>query len=132
MSHHFATREEELFTIGVVSFERLTTLLRQRVKGGFEDVALVEVRSIVAGVSTFMLDVLDVVNSPAESAKCVHTRNEQESEAPAQNWVNRIVRSCKLDSSVASAPTTVRGTVGSSEGVLPAKWRLTRGEGQGP
>jgi hypothetical protein len=52
MLHHFATREEELFKIGVVCFERLATLLYQGVKGGLEDVALVEVRSVVARVST--------------------------------------------------------------------------------
>jgi hypothetical protein len=52
LSRHLATREEELFEIGDVSFERLLTLLRQSVRGGFEDVTLVEVGSIVAGVST--------------------------------------------------------------------------------
>jgi hypothetical protein len=52
LPRHFATREEELFEIGVVSFECLATLLHQGVDGGLEDVALVEVRSVVAGVST--------------------------------------------------------------------------------
>jgi hypothetical protein len=33
----------------------------------------------------FMLVVLKVVDSPAESQKCVRTRNEQEPEAPARN-----------------------------------------------
>jgi hypothetical protein len=46
----------------VVRFERLATLLCQGVEGWLEDVALVEVRSVVAGV-----------NSPAESPKCVAT-----------------------------------------------------------
>jgi hypothetical protein len=45
-------REEELFEIGDVSFECLATLLHQGVEGGFEDVALVEVKSVIAGVST--------------------------------------------------------------------------------
>jgi hypothetical protein len=45
-------REEELSEIGEVSFERIVTLLRQGVEGGLEDVALVEVGSIVAGVFT--------------------------------------------------------------------------------
>jgi hypothetical protein len=49
---HFTTREEELLKIGVVYFERLTTLLRQGVEGGLEDVSLVEVRSVVTEVST--------------------------------------------------------------------------------
>jgi hypothetical protein len=31
----------------------------------------------------FMLDMLEVVDSLAESLKCVYTQNEQESEAPA-------------------------------------------------
>jgi hypothetical protein len=52
LPHHFATQEEELSEIGNVSFERLSTLLHQGVEGEFEDVALVEVGSIVAGVST--------------------------------------------------------------------------------
>jgi hypothetical protein len=52
MSRHLTTRKEELFKIGTVCFERLVTLLRQGVKGGIEDVALVEVRSVVARVST--------------------------------------------------------------------------------
>jgi hypothetical protein len=52
MSCHFTTREEELFKIGAVRIERLATLLHQGVEGGLEDVALVEVGSVVAGVST--------------------------------------------------------------------------------
>jgi hypothetical protein len=52
LSHHLATREEELLKIGVVRFECLVTLLRQGVEGGLEDVALVEVGSIMARVST--------------------------------------------------------------------------------
>jgi hypothetical protein len=52
LPRHLATREEELSEIGDVSFERLLTLLRQSVERGFEDVTLVEVGSVVAGVST--------------------------------------------------------------------------------
>jgi hypothetical protein len=52
MSRYFAVQEEEIFKIGVVSFERLVTLLHQGVKGGLEDVAHVEVGSVVAGIST--------------------------------------------------------------------------------
>jgi hypothetical protein len=47
-----AAREEELFMIGTVRFKRLETLLRQGVKGGLEDVAFVEIRSVGARVST--------------------------------------------------------------------------------
>jgi hypothetical protein len=49
---HFTTREEELSKIGDVSFECLATLLHQGVEGGFEDVALVNVGSVVNKVST--------------------------------------------------------------------------------
>jgi hypothetical protein len=52
MSRHFTTREEELFKISVVCYERPATLLCQGVEGGLENIALVEVRSVVAGVST--------------------------------------------------------------------------------
>jgi hypothetical protein len=52
LPRHFTTREEELFEIGVVSFERLGTLLREGVEGRLDDVVLVEVRPVDAGVST--------------------------------------------------------------------------------
>jgi hypothetical protein len=51
---HFTTRGEELFEIGMVSFKRLVTLLRQGVEGGLEDVGLVDVRSVGARVSTLL------------------------------------------------------------------------------
>jgi hypothetical protein len=38
--------------IGAVRFERIATLLYQGVKGGLKDVALVEIGSVVTGVST--------------------------------------------------------------------------------
>jgi hypothetical protein len=43
---------------------------------------------LLSEFSTLMLDVLEVVNSPAESPKCVATRNEQEPEASTQNRKN--------------------------------------------
>jgi hypothetical protein len=49
---HLVKREEELFKIATVRFERLMTLLHQGVEGGLEDIALVEVRSVVARAST--------------------------------------------------------------------------------
>jgi hypothetical protein len=52
LSRHLATQKEELFKISAICFERFATLLRQGVEGGLEDVALVEVRFVVAGVST--------------------------------------------------------------------------------
>jgi hypothetical protein len=51
----------------------MSTLLRQGVEGGFKDVALIEVRYVVVEFPPFMLDVLEVVNSVAESPKCVAT-----------------------------------------------------------
>jgi hypothetical protein len=50
--HHLTTQEEELSDIGDISFKRLSTQLGQSIKGGFEDLALFEVGSIVARVST--------------------------------------------------------------------------------
>jgi hypothetical protein len=52
LSHHPTMRKEEPFKIGAVCFERLVTLLCQGLEGGLEDVALVEVVSIMARVST--------------------------------------------------------------------------------
>jgi hypothetical protein len=52
LSRHFTMREEELLKINAVSFEHLTTLLRQGVEGRLEDVILVEIRSIGTGVFT--------------------------------------------------------------------------------
>jgi hypothetical protein len=52
LSRHLATQKEELFKISAIRFERFATLLRQGVEGGLEDVALVEVGFVVAGVST--------------------------------------------------------------------------------
>jgi hypothetical protein len=51
LPRHLATQEKELSEIGDVSFKCLSTLLCQGVEGGLEDVALVEVGSVVAGVS---------------------------------------------------------------------------------
>jgi hypothetical protein len=42
-----------------------------------------------------MLDVLEEVNSAAESPKCVATQNEQDLKAPAQNCRNRTIRFCQ-------------------------------------
>jgi hypothetical protein len=69
-----------------------------------------------------MLDVLEVVDSLAKSPKCVCTGNEQELEASARNNANQMLQFGKLECSVSSGPTVVRGTIGSSEGaLLPAK-----------
>jgi hypothetical protein len=46
----------------------------------------------------------------------VRTQNKQEPEAPTQNWANQTIRYGKQDDSVSSAPTAIRGSVGSSEG----------------
>jgi hypothetical protein len=52
LSRHLTTQKEELLKIGAVRFKCLVTLLRQGVEAGLEDVALVEVASVVARVST--------------------------------------------------------------------------------
>jgi hypothetical protein len=58
----------------------------------------------------------------------VHTRNEQEPEASAQNWASRTVWFDKLDGPILSTLTTVRSTVDSDEGILLlAKCHLTKG-----
>jgi hypothetical protein len=56
---HLITRVEELIEIGTVSFERLVKLLRQDVEGRLDDVVLVEVGSIVAGVLLLHATVLE-------------------------------------------------------------------------
>jgi hypothetical protein len=53
LSRHLVTQIEELLEIGVVSFERLATLLHQSVEGRFNDVVFVKVRSVGAKVSPF-------------------------------------------------------------------------------
>jgi hypothetical protein len=42
---------EELIEIDAISFERLATILYQGVEGRLDDVVIIEVRSIGAGVS---------------------------------------------------------------------------------
>jgi hypothetical protein len=66
----------------------------------------------------FMLDVRKVVDFLVESPKCVCTRNEQELEALAQNRANQILWFGKPEGPVSSVPVTVRGIVGSGEGIL--------------
>jgi hypothetical protein len=56
-----------------------------------------------------MLDVHEVVDSPVELLKCVATRNEQELEAPTQNYRNRTIQFQKPDPLILSGPTTVKG-----------------------
>jgi hypothetical protein len=52
------------------------TLLCKGVEGGLEDVPFSMSDPLWPEFSLFMLDVLEVVDSPAESPKCVATRNE--------------------------------------------------------
>jgi hypothetical protein len=51
LPRHLTTREEEFFEIGTISFKHLATLMRQGVEGRLDDVVLVEVESVGAGVS---------------------------------------------------------------------------------
>jgi hypothetical protein len=125
---HLITRVEEL-EIGAVSFELLATLLHQGVKGKFDDVVLVDVRSVGARVSPFMLDMREVVDSPAESPKSIDTRIKQEAEAPARNYRNQTVRFHELDGLILSGPTAIRGVAGLQRGASPStKRRLDSGE----
>jgi hypothetical protein len=76
-----------------------------------------------------MLDVLKVVDSPAESPKCVATQNKQILDAPARNSRNWSVRLQKPDGLVLSGPTAVRGAAGLRRcAPPPAKRRLDGGE----
>jgi hypothetical protein len=52
LSCHFAKREEEFFEIGTVGFECLAILLCQGVESRLEDIVLIEVGSVGAGIST--------------------------------------------------------------------------------
>jgi hypothetical protein len=66
-----------------------------------------------------MLDVLEVVESPAELPKCVAARNEQRPKALSQNCRNWTVRFQEPDGSVLSRPTAVRGRTGFQRGAPP-------------
>jgi hypothetical protein len=112
LSRHFTTREEKLFKIGVVRFEHLATLLSQGVEGGSRMLPMLRLDSLCLNFPPFMLDVLEVVDSPAELLKCVATRIEHEPEAPDRNSRNRTTWFLELDSPVLSRPAAVRGTAG--------------------
>jgi hypothetical protein len=56
LSRHFATREEEFFEIGTVSFKCLATLLYQGDEGRLEEVVLVEVGSTTGKHVPFLGD----------------------------------------------------------------------------
>jgi hypothetical protein len=82
---------------------------------------------LVLEFSPFMLDVREVVDSPAESPKCVCTWIGQELEAPVQNKRNRIVWFQELDTLVLSRPAVVRGAVGLWWGAPPLVKRCLDG-----
>jgi hypothetical protein len=63
----------------------------------------------------FILDVLEVVDSPAESPKCVATRIGQEPEAPNQKCRNQTARFGKSNDPVLSI-LAVRGTTATQRG----------------
>jgi hypothetical protein len=76
-----------------------------------------------------MLDVIEVVDSPAESLKYVHTRNEQRLEASARRRKNRTIQFGKSKGPILSGLMTVMGVVGLGRGAPPpAKWHLDNGE----
>jgi hypothetical protein len=70
----------------------------------------------MVGFPPFMLNVLELVNSPAEPSKCVVTRIKQEPEAPAQNRKNQTVRFGKPDGLVLSIPMAGRGATDTRRG----------------
>jgi hypothetical protein len=75
-------RGRALSEIGDISFERLSTLLHQGVEMGLRMLPLSRLNPLLPELSPFMLGVLEVVNSPAESPKCVATQNKQEPKTP--------------------------------------------------
>jgi hypothetical protein len=70
LSRYLVMREEELIHLLAVGLKRLAIFVRQVVEGRLDDVILVEVRSVGVEAPFFMLEVVD---SPAESSKCVGT-----------------------------------------------------------
>jgi hypothetical protein len=69
MLHHFAMREEELFKVDVVL--RPSSIKVSKV--GLRMLPLSSSNPLLPEFPLFMLDVLEVVKSPVESPKCVHT-----------------------------------------------------------
>jgi hypothetical protein len=76
MSHHFTTQEEELFNIGVASFKCLATSSIKVSKVGLRMLPLSGLDPLLPEFPPFMIDVLEVVNSPADSPKYVRIENE--------------------------------------------------------
>jgi hypothetical protein len=64
----------------------------------------------------FMLDVVEVVDSSAESPKCVATRIGQEPEASARNCRNRTLRFGKSDYPILLIPAAVKCAAGTRRG----------------
>jgi hypothetical protein len=69
MLHHFAAREEELFKIGAISLNTLRPSSIKVSKVGLRMSPLSRSDPLLSEFQHFMLDVLEVVNSPAESPK---------------------------------------------------------------
>jgi hypothetical protein len=81
-----------------------------------------------------MLDVFEVVDSPAESSKYVVTRIGQEPEAPDQNCRNRTVRFGKPDGPILSILMAVGGAVSTrrgsfSSGQAMSGWKIGNNHG---
>jgi hypothetical protein len=85
LSCHFTTREEEFFEIGMVSSIKVSMV-------GLMMLFLSRSDPLVPKFPPFMLDVREVVDSPAESSKCVATQIRQEPEAHVQNRRNGTMR----------------------------------------
>jgi hypothetical protein len=88
-----------------------------------DDVVFIEVGSIGARSSFFMVEVVDF---PMMSPKCVGTRIEQGARSSYLKQQKSDSPIWQTGVSSLSVPTPDKGTVGSDEGVLlPAKWCLT-------
>jgi hypothetical protein len=88
--------ENKLLKIGVVRFKLLATLLHQHVEGGIDDVALVEVRSIVAKVPTLHAWRAWSTRFASIVSKNVFANETNKSqELLLKTWANQTVRFCQ-------------------------------------
>jgi hypothetical protein len=129
MSCHFTLWEEELFNIGMISFERLATLLHQDIEGGLEDVALVKVKSVVARVSTLHAWRAWISWFLSGVAKlCSHTE-QTETRSPRSKLQKLDYLAWQTGGSGFVGPMAIRGTAELRRGAPPpAKRRLFGGE----
>jgi hypothetical protein len=95
LPHHFTTREEELLEIDVKSLNTLRASFVKVSRIGLIMLFLSRSDPLVSEFPPFMFHVYEVVDSPAESPKCIATRIKQGPKAPARSCRNRAVRFCR-------------------------------------